>query len=385
MATPISAKSTGAGALPAVTAPAAPAPPTRPPLIEADVRVRLAGSTQAMVNGTVKLDHRFVSRLVAHLLRSPRRFENIQAHYDAATGTYAATGKIKLFGLWLPVSARALPTGDGSMVAFKFEELRLQFGKKGLSAMWLKGLVTKLVASALKDSNIVTTMDPKQGLVRMDINSLLTEIDALPGIASLDTSRTRVAVASNGAGDLTVSLATPGMDPAINSSPRSDLTIEADPKAVEALLSKSLAPNFELTSLNLRENGLKVEGQVEYKPISDVVNGVKMLAALLSNGRSDTRADKVMGPLALDITLDGTHLVVNPSMKAARKELIQTLASAKIPVEERPDGLHIDLTQALADRGVSIERAKLDAKGLSGSVQIDIDSRLRNPQLRDPA
>jgi hypothetical protein len=384
MAIPIPAKSTGQTSLPTPVAQGATEASSRPPLIEADVRVKMAGSNKALVNGTVRLDHRFVCRMVPYLLRSPRRFKHIQVHFDAATGSYAATGQIKLLGMWWPVSARAKPQGDGSMVAFKFEDLRLQFGKKGISAMFLKGMVANIVADALKESNIVTSAVPKSGVVRMDVNSLLAEIDALPAVATLDTSHTWVAVATSAKGDLTVSFDTPGMAPAINSSPRSDITLEADPKALEAILGQALAPDFELTALNLKENRIQVDGQVDYTPVTDVVNGVKLLAVLLSNGRANPRFEKVMGPLSLDVAMDGTRLVVNPSIKAARKQLLETLKKAQIPVQERPDGLHVDLTKALEDRGIQVKNAHVDAHGLSGSVQIDIDSRLRNSQLRDP-
>ena len=76
--------------------------------------------------------------------------------------------------------------------------------------------------------------------------------------------------------------------------------------------------------------------------------------------------------------------LLNAASPRRRVQLIATLAAAKIPVEERADGLHIDLAKTLADGGINVEKAKFDANGLSGSLQIDIDARLRNPNLKDP-
>ncbi|MDB5101988.1 MAG: hypothetical protein JWM80_6409 [Cyanobacteria bacterium RYN_339] len=368
------------GLRPVTQAPA----PKRPVMVEADVRLRMTGDASAIGNGAVKLDHGFMERLVTHLLRSPRRFKGIQVHFDAKTGTYAATGKVKLLGMWWPVVGRAKPLVDKNMVGFQFEELRVPLGRFSIAAKWITAKVTKVVADELQGDNINAQADPKRGLVRVDANSLLHNVGALPDFADLNTTRTQFGVKMNAQGDVTVQMTDPeapkGQEPA---TPFSDITLTADDAALKAALGRALAPGFEMREVRVRKGAMTLQGEVEYKPLSDVATGLKaLLIVIASRGRGTGDPTTIVkGPLDLDITVNGTQLIIKPSLKPARAQLLQTLKDGGIPAELKDDGIHADMTGYLTSRGIKVNGAKVDEKGLEARLQVDIDSRIRNPKL----
>lgn len=366
---------------------AAAAPAARPPaMVEADVSLRLDAQGEAGANGTVRLDQGFVKRLVKHLLRNPERFRAIDVRFDAKTGAYAATGKVKLLGLWLPVTGRATPTSDAGRPAFRLDDLAIRWGpanRWSFSPGWLGRKITELVAGEMSKSGVDAEADRRRGVVRLDPNALLHKIRALPGWVSIDTAATQFAVRTERNGDVLVTLASEAQGPRLRQTPLSDIAIAADDQALQALLFRAIAPGYLVRGVRLREGGMSVDGEAEYKPISDVANGLKVLAVVLSGGRGgNTRPVKVMGPLDLEVGIRGTVLDIKPSLRKALPEIVKTLSAAGIPHTVSKDSLQADLGPWLASRGLRVSDVLTREGLLEAHLAIDIESRIRNPALR---
>jgi hypothetical protein len=261
----------------------------------------------------------------------------------------------------------------------------MPLGRFSIAAPWITGKVTKVVAQALEDDDIHVQADPKHGLVRIDANSLLHNVGALPDFADLDTAKTQFGVNLDAKGDITVGMADPGA-PArpLPGTPESDIAITADDGALKVALGRALAPGYNIQDVRVRKGGVKLEGDVDYKPLSEVATGVKALLIILAGVRR-VGADPtvtVRGPLEMDITVTGTKLVIKPSLAPAGEQLLQSLKEAGIPASSQADGIHADMRAYLQSKGFKVVDAKVDATGLDARLQVDIDARIRNPALR---
>jgi hypothetical protein len=239
------------------------------------------------------------------------------------------------------------------------------------------------------NKDIRAQADPKRGLVRIDANSLLHNVGALPDFADLDISKTRFGVKMDAEGDITVAMADPEKPAqAAPGTRESDIAVTADDAALKDALGRALAPGYNLQNVRVRQGGLTLHGDVDYKPLSEVATGVKALLIVLAGARGVAALGTdpnvtVRGPLDMDITLDGTKVVIKPSLKPAGQQLLDSLKQAGIPATQQADGIHADMRGYLLSKGFKVVDAKASPTGLEARLQIDIDSRIKNPALRD--
>lgn len=374
----------------AVNSPAfrpAPAPAAaRPTMVEADASVGVTRDGLLLANGSVKLDHGFMLRLLKHILRSPNTFRGLKLAFDRASGTYTATGRVKVFGIWLPVSAKARPLADANSPAFQFTDVRLMLPgfSHGLGGHWLTRLATREVASAIQDSGIATSADAGRGVVRLSTNGILKAIDGVPSFVRLDPRANRFAVTTSAEGDISLGISSNAQAPAPNRTPHSDLAFDVDPQGLATLLAQVMGDNVGVQRVTMRPGVVSVDVLVNLKPVSDAVNDARALAALVFSPRSlaNFEDEKVMGTVTLDVAVKGSQLVIKPSLPQAQDRIAQGLNDAGIPASVKPDGIHADLAPFLADKGISASDVKVTNGHVSARLDVDIDGRIGNPALR---
>lgn len=352
------------------------------------MRLRLEGTGAADANGTVKLQSAFVLRLLKHVLRSPKRFKQVAVRFDPQTKTYVADAKVKLLGMWFPVAGRAHPAGDGGVPTIAFDELAIKWGPGGkwrFSPAFLQRKVTKIVAEELEKDGFLNTVDAKNKKIKLDPNALLHQIKALPSWASLDTKDTKFDVSTDVRGDVRIGLSGGSLGPTLRDSQRSDISVSADDAALQAIAMRALAPNYEVRTVKMAPGRASFSGQVELKPITDAVNGLRVLALILSRGQVGRQeARPVMGTLDLEIAMDGTKLLITPSLKPAAKQLAETLNKAGIVATVEGRTIRADLGPWLTQQGLQNQQIQSLEGGIEARFEIDIDARIKNPNLRRP-
>jgi len=362
--------------------------PARKPEIEADVRLRFEGPNGADANGAVTIQSAFLLRLLKHVLRNPKRFAQVAIHFDPQTKTYVADAKVKLLGMWVPVTGRAHPASDGGVPTIAFDELAIKWGPGGkwrFSPGLLERKVTALVAEELAKDGFLNTVDAKQRKIRLEPNALLHEIDALPHWAALNTRDTKFEVSTAANGDVRIALQTGGQAPVANGSTRSDISVTADDAALTAIALRALAPSYDVRTLKVAPNKVSLSGQVELKPVTDVANGIRVLALILSQGRVGRQeVAPVMGTLDLEVAMEGTKILITPSLKPAAKQLAETLVKAGIAATVDGRTISADLGPWLDGKGLKNQRIQALQGTLEARFEIDIDSRIKNPNLRRP-
>lgn len=379
--TPVAARPAAAAAAAAASTPA-PLATT----IASDVQLRMDGSGALAASGTVNLSRVFVERLLHHLTRKEKTFVSRELAYDPASKTYGGTLKLKVKGIPLNLVASAEPVIDQNQPGFRFTDVGLKLGPVTLRGGWITRLATKLIAKEIS-GDIKAEAGPN-GLVRLEPTSLLREIGVLP--ASLRLSEdTRFRLEASPSGDLAVQLQAPGTPKASGLTDRSDLVMTAGAEALARVLKPALWPDYQLSKVTLGEDAITLDGKVEAKPISDVVNVGKGLLALIAvaggrhPGTINADTEKVMIGLRLAVKLEGTQAVLTPSIRQAVGELEKTLKKAGIEPVREGHSLRFDL-KALAAR-YGLEHLKVTPEGLAGTARLDIPSLLNSPILRGEA
>ncbi|MFN3428641.1 MAG: hypothetical protein ACK46X_01680 [Candidatus Sericytochromatia bacterium] len=360
---------------------AAPAPATRG--IEVDVTGQVDATGGMAATGTVKLDRAFVERLLRHVTRKPHAFGDRDLKFNAATNTYGGTLQLKLKGVPLNLAATATPVVDGNLPGFKFETLSLKLGGMTIPVPFLKGLAAKLIAKEITNSGIASTPG-ERGVVRLDPTSLLHEEAIIPTTVRINHAQTQFSVktAANGDIELGLNSATPAV--ATADTAKSDLAVELDEKALARILKPVLGNDFQLSSVAIRQGTITLDGMVEAKPLSDVVNLGKTLLAIIAvaNGNRNVNAspEKAMIGLKLDLKLEGTRALLTPDLGLALGELEKTLAKAGLNPVREGKGLRFDFSKLVAPYGVEgLEAA--DGK-LKGRAKLDINQLIKAPILR---
>lgn len=392
-ANPVTPARRQAPAKPVAAAPAAPAvarakaaSPTPAPAtrgIEVDVTGKVDATGGMAATGTVKLDRAFVERLLRHVTRKPHAFGDRDLKFDAAKGTYGGTLTLKIKGVPLNLAATATPVVDGNLPGFKFETLGIKLGGMTIPVPFLKGLAAKLIAKEITSSGIDSTPG-ERGVVRLDPTSLLHEEEVIPTTVRIDHAQTKFSVKTAANGDIQLSLASATPAAATADTAKSDLAVELDEKALAKILKPVLGNDYQLSSVAIRQGGITLDGQVEAKPLSDVVNLGKALIGLIAvaNGNRNVNVspEKAMIGLKLDLKLDGTRALLTPSLGLALGDLEKTLTKAGLNPVREGKGLRFDFGQLVAPYGVEGLEA-VDGK-LKGRAKLDINQLIKAPILR---
>ncbi|HEY9722821.1 MAG TPA: hypothetical protein V6D47_12475 [Oscillatoriaceae cyanobacterium] len=370
---------------------AAPKPPdkpatTTPPTIEADVDGRLDAAGQLATSGQVTLSRVFMERLFRQITRKPEHFGPSKVLFNAKTGTYSGSVQLKVHGFPLTLEGDAVPMVDGNQPAVQLKNLRIKIGPFTLHGAFFTRLAVKELAKQISNGTLKAEAAPN-GVLRIDPDSLLHEIKVLPYDLHLDSSHTQWSLAMAPSGDVHVKLATDGVAPPQGpGTPRSDMGVTLDEAAALNFLQPRLAPGFELSDVKIGAGTLTLNGRVEVKPLSDVINAGKALLAAIaaSAGRPvDPTPSRAMIPLTLTVRLEGNQAVLTPSLAKALPTLEKTLTDAGAHPVREGDSLRFDLVALGAKDGLQSIQAtpgQLDVRAAT-----DIPALIHAPILRGEA
>lgn len=332
--------------------------------------------------GTVTLDRGFMERLVRHVTRK-KAFGERDIKFDAASGTYGGTVQVKVKGFTLNLAGKVLPVADGNLPGFQFKDLGLKVGGMTLRFPGLKQLAAKLIANEITAGGIQASPG-KDGIIRLDPTTLLRDAEVLPATLHLDTNRTRFDVKMAPNGDVRVNLTSDVPARTGAASTGSDLAVSIDEQAVLKALKPVLGNDYQLSKVTIGQNSIQLDGLVEAKPISDVVNAFKgILAAIVAakGGRvGHVGGEKVMINLKIDAQLQGTQVVLTPSIGAAAGELEKTLTKAGLKPVREGKSLRFDIAPLVAHLGV--EGLQAVPGKLQGRAKMDINELIKAPILR---
>lgn len=389
-APPANVRRPSAPSTPAPAAPARPVAPARlaeaaPPMpqgVTVDVNGQVAADGGLAATGTVCLDHTFMERIVRHVTRK-QAFGHRDVRFDPATGTYKGTVELKVKGFSLTLVGEAVPVVDGNLPGFKFAQLGVKIGPFTLRGGFVRQLAAKLIAKEITAGGIIAT-PAKDGVIRLDPTTLLYDAEVLPQGFHFDTKRTRFDVKMATNGDVRIKLASDQPAPPPDRSPRSNLALSLDQEALLRLLRPVLAPAYELRGVKVTPGAVVLDGQVEAKPLSDVVNVARGLLAAIITGNGgavgQVPLEHAMVGLKLDARLQGSQVVLTPSLRMALGELEATLAKAGLKPVREGHSLRFDLAALVAPYGVEGLRAA-DGR-LEGRAELDINTLIKAPILR---
>lgn len=362
-------------------------------LLEADLRLKVSPAGRLVANGQIGFNRQFIERLLIHALGKGKTVSNAQVSFDAGKRAYSVRATANVMGMSLPFTVDLKPQVVGQGVGFKLDNLRMPLGESGrfgIQHRWITGKVSEELAESLKWS-LGAQAHADQGIVTLNPNSILHHIRALPEKLALDLGQIQMQTSVSAAGDLTLAMRAEGMAPAVDSSSRSDLTLEADAAGLQATLKSLLAPNYEVGTITLRDGGAKIGGQAEFKDGSDVLNAGKLLIALIGVQAGEPEALKLLNeksrlmiPLDLDLAFNGTELRVKPSIGKAMDELKKTFTAAGLNPVQDGDHLKVELSGILANRG-EFDSMQFRKDGLKVQMKLDLDAFIRNPALKNPA
>lgn len=365
--------------------PSRPAAAPSPTGIEVDVNGRVDAAAGLHATGVVHMDRVFVERLIRQVTRKTKTFGDRHVVYDAKSGTYSGTVQVKVKGHVLNLVGQVVPVTDQDQPGFQLKSIGLKLGGFTLKGSLITWLATKLIAKEITNSDIGATPGPK-GIIRLNPTDLLHDIDVLPGAMHVDAG-TKFQAQMTASGGIDVFLRSDVAAPTGPNTPDSDLSLAVDQKAVETLLRGTLAPDYELAKVTIAPGTISLDGQVEVKPLSDVVNVAKgLLAALLAasgRGVSNPSRERAMIGLKLDAQLDGTKVALTPSLGAAVGQLQETLTKAGLKPVREGNTLKFDFAPMIAKYGV--KSLKATGGQLEGKAQLDINSLLTAPILRGEA
>lgn len=357
-------------------------------LLEADLRFRVVNGPALVANGEIGFSRVFIERLLRHALGKSKTLSNAQVSFDSQKGAYSVRASASVKGVNVPFTVDLKPQVIGQGVGFKLENLRVPLGESGrfgIQHAWITGKVCEELADSLKYS-LGARAHRDEGVVTLNPNAILHHVRALPEKLRLDLNQIQLQTAVTGTGDLKLVMRGQGLAPAENRTPDSDLTLDADADGLRALLKGLLSPSYEVGQVTLKDGGGKIGGQAEFKDGSDLVNAGKIMVALIGLAAGDPRGvnfepSRVMIPLDLDFTLDGTKLKVTPSIGKALGELSKTLEAAGLSPVQDGKSLRVDLADILKARG-EVDTLQFKPDGLQLRMKLDLDAFIKNPALK---
>lgn len=365
------------------------AAPARDRLLEADLRLKLVEGPSLVANGQIGFSRTFLERLLKHSLSKGETLSNAQVSFDPTLRAFSVRATANVKGLSVPFTVQLKPQVIDQGVGFKLDDLRIPLGDSGrfgIQHRWLTGKVCEELAKELS-ATLGAQAHPDQGVVTLNPNVILHYVNALPDSLRIDLAKTRMETAVSAQGDLTLHMRGAGMQPAENGSPASDLVVETDAAGLQSALKSLLAPDYEVGQVTLRNGGAVIDGRAEFKDGSDLVNAGKLLVALVGLAGGEPRAadlvserSRLMIPLDLDVSLDGTTMRVKPSIGKALGELTKTFEAAGLsPVQEK-GSLRVELGGLLKERG-EFERLQFRQDGMQVKMKLDLDAFIQNPAL----
>lgn len=357
-------------------------------LLEADLHFRIVNGPSLVANGDIGFSRVFIERLLRHALGNSQTLSNSQVSFDSQKGAYSVRTSATVKGVTVPFTVDLKPEVIGQRVGFKLENLRVPLGESGrfgIQNAWLTGKVCEELADALR-YNLGARAHRDEGVVTLDPNAILHHVQALPQKLRLDLRQIQLQTAITGTGDLKLVMRGQGLAPAENRTPDSDLSLEADAAGLKALLKGLLAPDYEVDQVTLKDGGGKIDGQAEFKDGSDLVNAGKLMVALIGLAAGNPRAahletSRMMLPLDLNFTLDGTRLSLTPSIDKALGELAKTLEAAGLSPVKDGKSLRVDLAEILGRRG-EVDTLQFKPNGLQMRMKLDLDAFIHHPALR---
>lgn len=356
--------------------------PAAPQGVTVDANGKLHGDGGLAVTGTVTLDRTFMERLVRHVTRKPA-FGERDVRFDAATQSYKGSVELEVKGIGLKLVGQAVPLVHDNHPAFQFKDLAVKIGFITLRGAWVRDLASKLIAKEITNGGIEASA-AKGGIVRLDPTTLLYDAEVLPRSTFLDQHRTKLGVKMAPNGDVAVQLKSDLPAPTADRSPRSDLAGSLDGEALLKMLAPVLGQDYQLREVSFKPGVIVLNGKVEAKPLSDAVNlGKGLLAVLLAAaGRppTDVSLETVMIDLQLDAKVQGTQILLTPSLALALPELEKTLAKAGFTTTREGKSLKFDVGPMLAPYGV--RNIKVSEGQLSAESELDINGLIKAPILR---
>lgn len=360
-----------------------------PSMIEADLRMTMTGGTALAADGTVTIQKAFVDRLVRHALNGSQDIKDARIAFDAQEGAFSVQAKVVVKGIQVPVALKIAPLIDQNQVSFQFREVAIptRFGSVELGI--IKRKATEAIAKELRYNGFANTTDAKRGVVRMDVNSLLSRLGALPSFARIDFDKTRLSLDVQANGNMVVGMTSPQQAPVLPNTSASDISVFADQQALQQALRQALAPDYELQNLTLDQGRLKLDGKAEFKQGSDAINGIKALALILAVAARDpvatqmnTNPERLMVGLSLDIKQEGTQFVITPSIGKALSSLEESIKKAGLNPVSDGKSIRFDLNAVWKDNCGTIDDLTVKRDGAGARMRLDIDSFFDSPWLK---
>lgn len=350
--------------------------------ITVDANGQLAGDGGLAVTGTVSLDRTFMERLVRHVTRKPA-FGERDVRFDAASQTYKGSVELKVKGFKLKLIGACVPLAMDNHPAFQFKDLAVKIGPITLRGAWVRNLAAKLIAKEITNGGI-NAYAAKPGVIKLDPTTLLYDAEVLPHSTYLDQKRTTFGVKMAPNGDVAIQLKSALPVPTANRSPKSDLAGSLDGEALLKMLAPVLGQDYQLEKVTFKPGTILLDGKVEAKPLSDAVNiGKGLLAVFLAAaGRppTDMSAETVLVGLQLEAKVQGTQVLLTPSLALALPELEETLEKAGFTPTREGKALKFDVGPMLAPYGV--RNIKVSEGKLSAESELDINALIKAPILR---
>lgn len=359
-------------------------------LLEADLRIKVAPGPSLIGHGNIGFNRVFVERLLRFGLSKSEDVKNPRIAFHEGTRSYSVQAVLNVRGIDVPFSARIKPVVEGNFPGFKVESLRIPLGSSGrfgIEHAWLTGKVCEELAKQLR-WDLGARAIPEKGVVTLNPSTLLHTIGALPNYLNLDMQQTQFQAGFTAKGDMNVVLHGPGMAAVPDTTPGSDITVEADEESLSALLRHALAPDYEVQGVSLETDRGVIDGRAEFKQGSDVVNAGKLLIALIGLAGGDPRAanlaadpTRMMVGLDLAFKIEGKHMIITPSIDRALGDLGKSLEAAGLRPVQQGKSLRVDLGTLLEDKG-KLESINVRHDMLDLRMRLDLDSIITNPILK---
>lgn len=359
-------------------------------LLEADLRIKVAPGPSLIGHGNIGFNRVFVERLLRFGLSKSEDVKNPRIAFHEGTRSYSVQAVFNVRGIDVPFSVRVKPVVEGNVPGFKLENLRIPLGNSGrfgIEHEWLTGKVSEELAKQLQ-WDLGARAIPEKGVVTLNPSRLLHTIGALPDYLSLDMQQTQFQAGFTATGDMNVVLRAPGMAPVQDTTPGSDITVEADEQSLSAVLRHALAPNYEVQGVSLETGQGVIDGRAEFKQGSDVINAGKLIIALIGLAGGDPRAanlasdpTRLMVGLDLAFKIEGTHMTITPSIDKALGDLGKSLEAAGLRPVQQGNSLRVDLGALLESKG-RLESIDVRQDVLNLRMRLDLDAIITNPILK---
>lgn len=356
--------------------------PTKPSHIETDLSVHIS-ALGASANGEIKVSQKFLQWLVEDAVKSGKDLLKPTVTFDPATEQYVIKGKIDLPGPVNPeVTMRMGFTVDNNRLALQFHEI----SGIGPDSLYAKGVIKGFSKSMARDG-MANTPDVKGKKIIFDTEDFLHGSGAIPKQIPIDGKSQKVAISSDGKGNMKLAMWTHHPKETLSQTAASDVAVKLDRDGLARVLTNLFGSDFHVQQVTLRPGGATIGGRAEWAEgaglgalfvaFAGAATGHSPMDLAMRGSEYTSAAPKIS--LSLDVRLEGERMHITPSLSAAVDKIADTLKSAGIPHQVHKKDISFSLHDIWGNTQGNFTDAKLDESGLTLKGQINVDSLLDNP------